>query len=144
MPCRTSVAAITGGLFAAALCFKADTVLSRQQDDEMRFEVASIKRTTTSASSQVRILPTQFVATGTAVQRLLINAYGVPATRILNAPSWVTSDRFELNAKTPRASSREEVAAMLRTLLKERFELEARIESRMMDVYALGIAGPDR
>lgn len=145
MPRMYACATIFGAVLAAAVCLTAEQApVGSPQGDELTFEVASIKPLLEVGASQVQVLPNQFTATNIPVQRLLIYAYGVPAARILNAPSWVNSDRFEVRAKPPRPSTQAEIYTMLRALLVKRFALKARVESRIMDVYALVVARPDR
>ena len=56
------------------------------------------------------------------------------------APGWVTTDRFDVIAKSagPQPS-----AAMLRALLAERFKLRARLEAREGTVFELTLARAD-
>src|SRR5580693_1993479 len=54
---------------------------------------------------------------------LITTAYGVEADFVLGGPSWLETDRFDVNAKAPAASSQDEAKRMLRTLLAERFKL---------------------
>ena len=66
--------------------------------------------------------------------------------QIFGAPSWATSDRFDIvatmSAGEPFNPAR--VRRMLRALLAERFKLVAREERREMPVYSLVLAKPDR
>jgi uncharacterized protein (TIGR03435 family) len=52
-------------------------------------------------------------------------------------PSWLESDCFDVVAKSPRGSTPDQLPAMLRTLLAERFKLRAHMEDRLTTSYAL-------
>src|SRR5206468_5539169 len=71
-------------------------------------------------------------------------AFGIPPTRLVG-PAWMgeaTSDwsdgpRFDIEAKVPEGTSRDQVPAMLRDLLSTRFKLSTHREYREQPVYAL-------
>src|SRR5262249_12218032 len=63
----------------------------------------------------------------------------------LNAPGWIRTARFEIEAKAPSPQvTKTELLGMLQGLLAERFHLAIHREKREMPVYALviGKAGP--
>jgi uncharacterized protein (TIGR03435 family) len=64
-------------------------------------------------------------------------AYDVPADRVLEGPSWLEYDRFDVMAKGPARANAETQRAMLQSLLAERFKLVVRKETRQMPAYAL-------
>jgi uncharacterized protein (TIGR03435 family) len=125
------------------------------------FEVATIKLDKSTGLPNWRLLPGgRFVSTRVPLRNLIRLAYGQdaivrPMEQILQAPGWIDSDRFTIDAKaasefvfdTPGVSS--QAFAMLRTLLEEKFKLVARVEKRELPVYHLtvlrkdGILGPD-
>ena len=77
---------------------------------------------------------------GTAsMKALLLRAYGLRSFQI-TGPAWMESAFYEIDANVPVGASREQAAAMLRTLLDERFHLAARRETRDLPVYVL-VAG---
>lgn len=79
------------------------------------------------------------------VSILLGGAFGVSNDRILDAPSWVFSERFDVAARyDAEPGTRPSVAPMLQHLLRERFALRARMEVRDRPVYALRRLSPDR
>jgi len=55
----------------------------------------------------------------------------------LVAPAWLESAHFNVTAKGPSASTREETSAMLQNLLVERFKLAYHRESKVLPAYAL-------
>ncbi len=62
----------------------------------------------------------------------------------VSGPSWMPAQRFDIMAKMPEGSSKEQVPEMLKALLEERFKLVSHRESKEHAVYALvvGKNGP--
>jgi len=108
------------------------------------FAVASVKRNpdTAGSSGGVQIRPEQLEAIRFPVQGLIISAYGVSGERILGMPGWARTERYDVRARTSKPSSKEDVLAMLRTLLADRFSIKIHRDTREMDVYALVVAKP--
>ena len=108
------------------------------------FAVASVKRNPeiAGASKGVEIGPERLDAIWLPVQPLILQAYGVPASRVLGMPAWARTERYDVRARTAEPSSRQDVLAMLQTLLAERFSLKVHRETREMDIYALVLVKP--
>jgi uncharacterized protein (TIGR03435 family) len=67
-------------------------------------------------------------------------AFATPTTprpRVVGAPSWIESDRFDVEAVTSDSTSGEQRQAMLRAMLADRFRLTAHLETRALPVYNL-------
>jgi len=79
-------------------------------------------------------------ATGITLRRLMMTAYNVQGFRLIGGPGWVSSRRWDLQAKPSRAASDNQIRPMLRTLLEDRFRLRVHSETRNMPIYEL-IAG---
>jgi uncharacterized protein (TIGR03435 family) len=108
------------------------------------FDVASVKPNK-SGPGLVRIGSFQgrFSATNVTLRMLLRNAYGLQDFRMSGGPSWIDSERFDIEAKADGIATPQQVQAMLRTLLEERFKLNAKTETRELPVYALVMARND-
>ena len=78
-----------------------------------------------------------------ALKDLIGIAYKVKPYQI-TGPSWLADLRFDIVAKFPDGASKDDAPEMLQALLKERFKLEAHIESQEHPVMALvvGKGGP--
>ena len=117
------------------------------QSESPRFEVASIKPTTTTTISRNPIPRAQpggrFTASLTSVESLLWFAYDLPQYRIVGGPDWVREDWFEINAKAETDASADRIKLMVRSLLKDRFKLVTHSEPRDMSVLALVRARPN-
>jgi uncharacterized protein (TIGR03435 family) len=57
----------------------------------------------------------------------------------VTGPDWMVQQRFDIVATLPEGATKEQVPAMLRALLEERFKLKAHRENREQNVYALEV-----
>lgn len=64
-------------------------------------------------------------------------AYISNSTRILGGPSWLETDRFDVIARQPPQTTPDTQTLMLRSLLKDRFKLMIREETKPMPTYVL-------
>jgi uncharacterized protein (TIGR03435 family) len=110
-------------------------------DSEPRFEVASIRLSKNpEPGGRVEITPGRFRGTDLALQWLILTAYRINSANLSgNLPGWTISERYTIDAKTNDASGEERILFALRTLLKERFQLEEHREMRDEPVYFLTI-----
>jgi uncharacterized protein (TIGR03435 family) len=76
-------------------------------------------------------------------KQLIAIAYHVKEYQI-NGPDWIGDERFDIDATIPDGASRDDVPAMLQSLLKERFKLAAHTSTEEHKVLALvvGKEGP--
>lgn len=118
--------------------------------ERLTFEVASIKQNISGEqNSQIRVQPGgQISVTNNSLYNLIRNAYGTQRFEMVpgpNIPSWIDSERWDIMAKPPAdAPLREEQMQLrLRSLLEDRFKLDARREVREMPIYALVVARSD-
>ena len=61
-----------------------------------------------------------------------------------HAPAWITTDRWDIEAKAAGEPGPQQMRAMLGNLLVDRFKLVARREVRNMPAYAIVLARSDR
>jgi len=108
------------------------------------FEVASVKRHLSADEARVRFeMPRGRLVVVNAPLRFVIRqAYRVPEARIIGGPAWIDDERFDIQAAAADANA-DTIRLMLRTLLKDRFGLAMRAESREMPVYVLTLARTD-
>jgi uncharacterized protein (TIGR03435 family) len=91
----------------------------------------------------------RFSMTGTTVAELVRLAYGVADYQVLDAPSWLTSEKYVIDARARTANggvdpARADVRLMLQSLLADRFKLVVRRDSREMPVYVLEMVREDK
>jgi uncharacterized protein (TIGR03435 family) len=116
----------------------------------LQFEVASVKPNKSRALPGSLIQPAgRFTATNQTLKRLILNAYHIPQFRLSGAPSWIESERYDIDAKAAPGvvssgplndESASQVRSMLQTLLAERFKLRVHRETKELPIYALVIA----
>lgn len=89
--------------------------------------------------------PGRFVAENSSLDDLIRFAYGLKEYQV-SGPGWLNDDSesFDIVAVASPGSSREQIGAMVRVLLAERFKLAAHRENRMLPIYQLvvGKSGP--
>ena len=109
------------------------------------FEVASIKpappRIPFSAGLGLlhsRTDDLRFERSNVTLIALISTAYGINSDRI-SGPGWMSEQEFAIAAKLPTGSTKEEVPAMLQSLLADRFKLSAHRDQKVEPVYELVI-----
>lgn len=104
-----------------------------------RFAAASIRIVDNPSGrlSRVQVSNNRFHATNTSLTGLVLRAYRLPVLQIVGFPSWAPSVTFDVDAVAGTDVPYDEMMHMLRALLRDRFRLEARIETREMPVYYL-------
>jgi uncharacterized protein (TIGR03435 family) len=73
---------------------------------------------------EVRIEGSRATFVYMSVKELIAYAYGMRAYEV-TGPDWMTTDRFEVVARLPDGATKDAVPAMVRTMLEDRFKLEA-------------------
>ena len=70
-------------------------------------------------------------------------AYPTKVAELVGAPGWVTSERFDVDARATFDATIEQHRAMLRSLLADRFKLAAHYEQQERPIYTMGVARAD-
>jgi uncharacterized protein (TIGR03435 family) len=127
---------------AAISVFALSAAFAQTPANAPAFEVASIRLNTDSGPMMI-IGPGLHKGTlhgGKVTLRSLVAlAYGMTEPRVIG-PDWLDKNRFDIVAKSPEGVPDSEVKPMVQTLLKDRFKLEAHLETRDMPVYYLTVA----
>jgi uncharacterized protein (TIGR03435 family) len=129
-----------------------------QAETSPSFEVASIKpNNSASLLRRMGVPGDRFVATNEPLISLIAVAYGLPGPlpqplpnfKLVGGPTWINSDRFDIEAKAvtdvvrgTEGTRRKQL--MLQTLLAQRFNLVLHHETKEQPVYALVLARRDR
>jgi len=144
-------------LRAILLTLVAATTLSAQvrSDVDLKFEVASVKQNRSGSGKwETSAKPSGFSATNATPEELIIFAYAIPQTvrqmafheaisQLVGEPRWIFSERYDVTATAGRAVKPDEVRAMVRALLQERFKLVIHQEHKSSRTYALMLARSD-
>jgi uncharacterized protein (TIGR03435 family) len=118
-----------------------------QGDEELSFEVASV-RPNSSPDERKMMLGVQpggrFTATNVSVFALIRSAYGLQEFQLIGGPEWISTATFDIMAKADRdfpvpvpGGPPSPAQRMLRSLLRDRFKLVVRRDTREMPIYAL-------
>ena len=132
-------------LFAAGItALVALGIQAQPQTDEkdpLTFEVASVKPSAgcPPACGLIRQMPggQTYHIEGAPLRLLMTVAYTVTDRQISGGPTWINTDRFDIEAKAARPRTSDELHVMLQHLLEDRFQLQVRREKREEPVWAL-------
>lgn len=107
-----------------------------------KFEVASLKPSQPGGRARP-LRPTpggdRYEATNALLKTLITEAYRVKPEQVVGGPDWISTERYDLNAKAEKPSSVNDLNLMLQDLLAERFKLQIHRETKEFPVYALTV-----
>jgi uncharacterized protein (TIGR03435 family) len=121
-------------------------VAAHAQSPPSSFDVASIKRSRSiEGGGSARLQPGgRYIMINGPVRVLLTTAYPTLTSEIVDAPDWVTYEKYDVDARAGRDLRYEELTPLLRSLLADRFKLRAHLETRVRPVYELRVARTDQ
>jgi uncharacterized protein (TIGR03435 family) len=113
------------------------------------FEVANIKPSMPNAPQMARIQNNRVDAQGLSLKTLVQVAWDITDELMADAPKWMDSANFDVNAKvstdgsgTPTQFDIDDLRGMLRALLIERFKMKVHMEDRPVSGYVLTAPKP--
>ncbi len=115
-------------------------ILSTAVAQTPQFEVASLKPSTPGATSGAMSGgpgtkdPGLFTCQNISLRALMVTAYNLLTYRF-SGPDWMSSARFNISAKIPEGTTREQFQAMLQNLLVERFKMGDQWEKKEIQTY---------
>src|SRR5579883_1515260 len=130
------------------------TALSAAQapTQKPKFEVASVKPNNSGSSSSRSSTDGgsgYFRATNATLKSFILSAYRLFDFQLVGGPDWIGTARFDIEArvdssamplpKTP-AGQPDPMNLMLQSLLEDRFQLKAHLETRDLPVFALTVS----
>ena len=117
------------------------------------FEVATIKPSHTGDDQRnLMMSPGKFTMSGMPLTELIRFAYDLKSdTQLSGGPSWVNSDKFDIEAKETEAQVQEfdklpgqqrvgQIRLLVQSLLAERFNLKVSHDTKELPIYALVVA----
>ncbi len=149
---------LIGALVCCTTSRSSEAAVQLAQGDvspEKAFAVASIHLDDPSDGfshiSRMQFTENGFEAEGTTVLMLVAEAYGLPPNRIAGYPRWTSTDNFTIHARispemqvglknADEAQRRAVHLELLRSLLENRFHLQAHEDIRMTPVLLLSVA----
>jgi len=127
---------------------QAPTPAPAPQASAPAYDVVSIKQNKSgSGSMSISGEANSFKGTNLTLTNLLINSYDIRAELIYGLPAWTRSARFDIYAKIVNPDmeqmhklTNEQRRAMLLAVLKDRFHLQAHLETKTLPVFDLTVA----
>jgi len=123
-------------IFAFALC------AAFAQSSQPAFEAVSVKPSTPQS---VRMFdggpgthdPGMISYSRATLNDLLTQAFGLDDSEQISGPPWLATERYDVVAKIPKDTTKEQFRMMMRTLLEERFKLTVHHLTKDFPVYEL-------
>jgi uncharacterized protein (TIGR03435 family) len=117
--------------------------VAQQQGQKPTFEVATVRMVDPNSSILVGMAadPSLVSYRNLTLRDAIRGAYKVRDFQIIG-PDWMSTVRFEVDAKLPAGATSEQVPEMFQSLLEERFGLTWRREPKEMQVYSV-LVGKD-
>jgi uncharacterized protein (TIGR03435 family) len=114
------------------------------QTQPASFEVATVKPSKSDGGINNRSDPVQATWTNASLAIVIREVYRIHPDQLVGGPSWISSDRWDIVAKTDRPATREQQSKMFQQLLADRFKLKFHWETRQLPQYRLvvGKGGP--
>jgi uncharacterized protein (TIGR03435 family) len=147
MSCHATSAALLG-IFLALPAIHAQSPTA-----PLAFEAVSIKRNMSGArGSDLRTLPDRTVIATNVDMSLIIRlaipvSVSVPMLQVLGLPGWAQTERYDLTAKPPEGLTKptaEQRSEMWHAVFVDRLKLQAHVEDRQRNTYALVLAHVNR
>jgi uncharacterized protein (TIGR03435 family) len=109
----------------------------------LTFDVTSVRPNTSGEQGgSSRGQPGRYVGVNVTMRRVMGLAY-LPVQEIVGGPSWINTERFDIEGRAEGTPNQEQMREMLRSLLADRFKLVVHRETRQMPAYALTLARSD-
>jgi uncharacterized protein (TIGR03435 family) len=144
---RSAVFGMVGFTLMPAPTFASSQAIS---ESKLTFDVATVKPSDVSVRQSLVIQPGgRFVANSFTLQALIAIAYRLTPFGMSPVQGWMADQRWDIEAKAETVTSvptwvppniPEMMAARLRNLLEERFQLKVHRETRVQPVYVLTLA----
>ncbi len=125
---------VCGAIAACAWPLLLGFANAQSSSPDPRIEVSTVKRNVSGVGPRFGVPASGTVSAEGATLRLLIQlAYGVQQFQVVNAPSWVNEERFDIVAKVEGVNGiipPGMMAPAVRAVLVERFQLRVHRETR--------------
>lgn len=147
---------VIGAIMAAGICLALDAISRlnaepqaarvpaeqlQQPAPRVEFEVVSVRPgDPNDPSSSGRSTPGGMEMRNTTLNTLVRSAYGLNEFQLVGGPKWAGSAKFNVVAKIPMGTTRDQMPLMIQSMLADRFKLEFHRETRALQEYALEVA----
>jgi uncharacterized protein (TIGR03435 family) len=104
------------------------------------FEAATIRPAApASGGGRATASGDRIAYSNTTLLNVLVRAYGLTFAGQVLGPSWIFTERYDIAAKAPDGTPKDQIPLMLQNLLVERFKLTLHHETKDLPVYDLVI-----
>ena len=122
----------------------AGSVCAQRAAEPPDFEVASVRlHTVADTEPSTTVFPGgRLSAVNLNVRKMLRNAFGIEDYQISGAPHWIDSTNYDIEARMPAGVgiTRNDIPALLLSLLRTRFQLRYHRETAELTEYALEVS----
>jgi uncharacterized protein (TIGR03435 family) len=108
-----------------------------------QFDVVSIKPNTSGPGTGggMRTLPDgSFIMSNQPIRSIILSASPVPVREAAGLPDWVNTERYDITAKAPAGSTRQQQPEMMRNMMIDRMKLVGHVEEQERTTFALIVA----
>jgi uncharacterized protein (TIGR03435 family) len=132
-------------LLTLALASPLSVGAQQRTDATLAFDVVSIKpHKVVERGARIGFEPGgRFVMVNATMAGLILTAYPTKTGEFVGAPDWVSSERFDVDARTGFEPAHDQQQVLLRHLLADRFTFAAHYESQEKPVYNLVLSRAD-
>jgi bla regulator protein BlaR1 len=112
----------------------------------LAFDVVSIKSLAGMGRARLpgaRQSQGRFARAAVTLRQLIQYAYDVQPLQVTGGPAWVSTSRFQIDARTERTTTQVQMRAMVRQMLAERFALKVHTDVRERPIYRMVVDRPD-
>ncbi len=85
----------------------------------------------------------RFARAAATLHQLVQYAYDVQPSQVVGGPAWVSTSRFQVDARTERTTTPAQMRAMVRQMLAERFALRVHTDVAERPIYRMVVAHRD-
>jgi uncharacterized protein (TIGR03435 family) len=111
------------------------------QEAKPTFEAATIKPNTSGDFGQYfRMIGVSPSMSNQTLKNMIFWAYHVHDFQITGGPGWMSTDHWDLQAKTTEGGAYEKMQLMVQALLQDRFKLALHREIKELPIYNLAVA----
>jgi uncharacterized protein (TIGR03435 family) len=124
-----------------ALAVSLTSVAQTDPSARPEFAVASVKRNHANCCAGYGLGDGKLHGNDVTLRTLIAWAYQVQQFQISGGPSWIASDRFDVEAKTEdQKADYAHLRLMLQSLLEDRFKVKLHRDTKELPVYSLVVA----
>jgi len=104
----------------------------------LSFDVASVKPAVPGPWRESKVLMDRIDFPGVTLRYCLAFSNRVKEYQI-SGPAWLSEQKYDIVAKGPAGTTRDQLPAMMQALLAQRFKLQARTEKKDFNVFVLSV-----